>query len=680
MSSLPHWDLLVSHTEEDRRLVFLMLEALEHLVPSSYRVQLDGWKYRPGESMNMSLEEHLELVNHVILLITPLTLEGGWDVLVRAIEELQWQNPRPQNDGAPDLLLALATLAPEDLPSPLKRFESFDLRDGPSFGPETRRLAATLTRATPADSGSEGAPEETWSVHKRMDRGAAHVDTATTSLGLGADPYSRLRDVRRRSPTSGASPQRPENQRAEGPFTDTASGRDASLVSGAYATDTFTGDASSSSAPPAPVAPPPRATDEEENIATLQSEGLYHYRRGQRTQAHEFFARGLEASRKHFGSQHPRTGTALNNLAMVELELGNAEKARELLETSLPELEAGLGPLHKVVIDMRANLAAVLQELNLLREARVLQEEALSAAVQAWGIDHPQLASHFFRLGTIATRSQDYAMAWSAHARALALREASIGPDHLDTAESHDALGAVAFARGHLEEAREHLEQAFHICSRKLSPSDERTLAIRERLARVARAQGDLPTAFHLLSDLLEALEEKYGDQDVRLADVIDAVAAVNFLMGESEAAYRGIDRARQLKELALGPTHPAIAEALYHQARVARELNNLTAARRQLERAVEILESKGQKDSPDLAAVLNDLGLCCLEQGEPEEAQAPMERALRIWERTPATRSHCATALHNLAALAFSQGDRHRAIQLQSRARAIEAEFTHPS
>lgn len=629
MDETNQWDLLVSHLDDDRRHVFRMLELLEALVPASYRVQLDGWEFRPGERMQPPLDDQLLLVRHVILLVSPRALLRGFDVLPRSIQDARWRAESPAI-----LLVVTPISAPEDLPKVLRGYDAFDLRDGPQLKAEVTRLAEMLTRRRGEDEDSDLAEDALQSLSAD---GSGRAPVLSSREGEPKDLSAE-----RMPPTDSAS--------APGARTETAS---SSLG----------------------IVPPPRASDDEERVAELHSEGLYAYRRGRLEAARELFERAWTAGSAALGGTHLRTATALNFLAMTELELGDISSAHARLMEAIGPLELALGPTHRTVVDMRANLAGCFQLMGDLQEARRWQEAAVAGAVQLYGIDHPGIASHLYRLGTIAAAQQDFQLAWTSHARALTLREQNLGSEHLDTADAHDALGAIAFAKGQLELAREHLEQAFHVRGRLLGTTAPRTLQTRERLARVARAQGDLSTALHLLQGLVEALETSLGEHHPTLADPIDALAAVNFKLGNGELAYRLVDRARNLKEIAFGPEDPLIAEALYHQARVARELNNLGAARRHLERAVEILERHGSKDSPDLAAVLNDLGLTCLELGELEKVREPLERAIKIWERAPATRGHMATALYNLAALAASEGDRRRAAQLQAQARQAEEE-----
>jgi hypothetical protein len=78
--------------------------------------------------------------------------------------------------------------------------------------------------------------------------------------------------------------------------------------------------------------------------------------------------------------------------------------------------------------------------------ARVLLERALAIREQAFGPNHPEVASGLFSFGNFLRETNDFSSAQRAYERAFAIQESALGPTHPAVAATLTKL-AVVFSR-----------------------------------------------------------------------------------------------------------------------------------------------------------------------------------------------------------------------------------------
>ena len=96
----------------------------------------------------------------------------------------------------------------------------------------------------------------------------------------------------------------------------------------------------------------------------------------------------LELSEAEYGPDHPEVAPTLDNLGNAWLNLGEPDKARELLERALAIVEREYGPDHREVAPTLNNLGIAWRELGEPAKARELHERALAIEEREYGRDH----------------------------------------------------------------------------------------------------------------------------------------------------------------------------------------------------------------------------------------------------------------------------------------------------
>ncbi|MBL8908003.1 MAG: tetratricopeptide repeat protein [Rhizobiales bacterium] len=205
-----------------------------------------------------------------------------------------------------------------------------------------------------------------------------------------------------------------------------------------------------------------------------------------------------------YGENDVDLSITLMNLGALERKSGNFAAAHDLYRQALrlrlqqkPRDPAALGDIHY-------NIGFMELELGLIDDALAAEDEALQHYREAFGNDHPMVATvQNIRAGLLERMGRiDEALA--AVRQALAIREASFGPDHPETATSRSNLAVVLAAAGETEEAL---------------AEDHKALAQYEKLYGPAN-----PEAARVLQNIA-ALEYDRGRMEESLAQAVKSIA-----------------------------------------------------------------------------------------------------------------------------------------------------------
>jgi tetratricopeptide (TPR) repeat protein len=110
-------------------------------------------------------------------------------------------------------------------------------------------------------------------------------------------------------------------------------------------------------------------------------------------------------------------------------------------------VEDAYGPDHPEVASTLTNLGIVLRELGELAAARAAVERALGIVEDAYGPDHPEVAATLGNLGIVRWALGEVPAARAAVERALGIFEAAYGPEHPSTRKTRSALRSISPSR-----------------------------------------------------------------------------------------------------------------------------------------------------------------------------------------------------------------------------------------
>lgn len=279
---------------------------------------------------------------------------------------------------------------------------------------------------------------------------------------------------------------------------------------------------------------------------------------------------------------NPRlVAASLNNLAVIEINLGNEVRARELLNEALA-LHRDLDVASEVgFFDALNNLALAIQKaepaeaealfrrvlvgqdrfhgrdspevakaLNnlgqvLVRQGKIeeglpLLEEALERRVVLLGEDHRETLVTQSNLAVALAADQRYGPALALARGLLRHRRMAFGDDNPSTARARNALAFILLQEGRgesLAEAEGHLHEAIRIYEGLGEASAATHLVFERNLVAVRVAQGRFTTASRALKTLLPRAVTVFGEDSWRLAELRSLEGEVLLAQGDRRRA-----------------------------------------------------------------------------------------------------------------------------------------------
>lgn len=170
--------------------------------------------------------------------------------------------------------------------------------------------------------------------------------------------------------------------------------------------------------------------------------------------AGEALERGLGIQREVFGTKHLNVAITMNNLANVYRLQGKRAESKRLHETVL-EIRREIAPGHPVVAESLQNLAELEREDNQLNKALGLQLRAIEILEGAYGPNHPLIARSLKAVAQIRGRLGEWGESEKLARRAIRIDEDTLGTAHPFTSEGWTVLADYLFHVGRFQNAAE---------------------------------------------------------------------------------------------------------------------------------------------------------------------------------------------------------------------------------
>ena len=324
---------------------------------------------------------------------------------------------------------------------------------------------------------------------------------------------------------------------------------------------------------------PELSTDDRATL--LDRMGRMLHRQGFQIEARGLLLQALDLRRHHLPWDPEKVAASLNNLALVERELGDTVRAAELLNEAL-ELQRAHGISSEISwLHHLGNLALAIEDHDPER-AEGLYRQVIEGYARNLAPKSAEVAAAFNNLGQHLLKRGRYQEATPLLERARDLRAEVLGPEHAHTLSTlnnlsvlYDALGrsdeAIATARELLaqrrrrsgethrstdttritlaffllqQHPREGLEEAENLLRQALEnrhgageQDHSLTLVAEGHLAAVRLALGHPAETRKSLEDLLPRIEARLGAESWRLADLRSLLGEAHLALGEIEAA-----------------------------------------------------------------------------------------------------------------------------------------------
>ena len=308
-------------------------------------------------------------------------------------------------------------------------------------------------------------------------------------------------------------------------------------------------------------------------------------------------------------------------------------KAREVLDRAAESIGEKLQDQPEIDAALRHALGRVYKNLGFDDQARPLFEDAVRLRREAYGSEHPEVASSLHHLATTLSGEPERARALVQ--QAIELRQAGLGENHPLVAESlillsqylHETLdGPAAIAA---------IERAIAILGQQGEESLPHLARAYQRLGYYLSAVGNHDRAVSLIRESVELGERVYGPEHPELAISFHSLANAYLRAGDYEQAGPMFLRALEINRKAFGDEHPRVAANLTNLGIVYRKRGDYQQAETVMRQALEFYKGVFGEESRSVFSSLNSLAILAYYQGDLEQAEDYLLWAAEVVRKT---------------------------------------------
>ena len=252
-------------------------------------------------------------------------------------------------------------------------------------------------------------------------------------------------------------------------------------------------------------------TDHPDTLVARNNLARAYRAAGRLNEAISLFEAILLDRERVLGRDHPETLSSRNNLARTYRSAGRLSEAIDLFERTLTDRERVLGREHPDTLTTRGYLAYAYRSAGRLDEAIPLYEATHADFERILGTDHPDTleARHNLAQAYLSAGRLDEAI--PLYESSLTDREQVLGRDHPDTLLSRNSLAVAYGTAGRLREAIPLHRRANADFERVLGGDHPYTMMSRYGLAVAYQAAGQLDRAIPLFESALADRERVLG-------------------------------------------------------------------------------------------------------------------------------------------------------------------------
>jgi serine/threonine protein kinase/tetratricopeptide (TPR) repeat protein len=332
-----------------------------------------------------------------------------------------------------------------------------------------------------------------------------------------------------------------------------------------------------------------------------------------------------------FGTEHPRVGDALHDLATIYAAKPDYASALELETEALALFRRSFGPNHPRIGRSLSSLGEIRDKLGEREEAALLFEQAM-AIFELDELSRPFLIRNLNLLGMMRWDQGRYPDARAHLTRATELVEATPNISRRLEADTISNLGLAYRGLGEYAKARELYERALEIFVETIGTDSKEVASLHNNIAILLYLEGDIPGCAKRLELSIEIEERILGPQHPSLVDKIVNLGRTRAALGEYEQALEDVRRALAINELALGRDSAENGPLYWRLGIISSQSGDYPAGLAAFERGLVLLENDEVEWARDLARLRLSFGQALWDA--PAEAGRDRARGRALVER----------------------------------------------
>jgi tetratricopeptide (TPR) repeat protein len=412
--------------------------------------------------------------------------------------------------------------------------------------------------------------------------------------------------------------------------------------------------------------------------------GLYLHASRLLPEAADCYMRSIALVETHFGTVHPAVATRINNLGIVEHELGNLDSAQACFERAMDICERLYGPTEEAMYTQvpaeiltmpLRNLCTVLEDKGDVALAQQEYERAMKTFVDVYGWNHSvvaecayyfgntwmkigqlnkaqncyikavrseenaaecdnqALADYLNSLGMVLMRQNNGALAEEQFQRALRLDQQLLGEDHIVVSRDTANLGHLYKRLDRFEEAEKCYNESLRILERNGKSNAMETALILNNLGSVLISNSHASEARTCLEQALTIITEVKGKDSTSSISVLTNLGRALDKLEAHHQALNCYDSAEMIVESREGVSLSEKATLMYRKGLTHQSLGEMDDALKYFERAQNLDTEAYDGQHPAVARDAYCVGCVLKEKGDTIVAMGHLTLALDIYE-----------------------------------------------
>ena len=261
-----------------------------------------------------------------------------------------------------------------------------------------------------------------------------------------------------------------------------------------------------------------------------------------------------------WGPENVNTLTAMHNLALSYWELGQYEKAEDLLKRVIEGKESLFGPEDPETLVSTSPLASIQLDLGRYEEAEKLSYKTLEISTRCLGVEHVGTLNAMRNLSDAYFQQSKFEEAEKKIAQAIPLLTRVFGLGHWRTLDAKKSLARIYYRQDKLDEAEEICAQCLGTAQAVYGLQHDTASNSKSLLGLIYQRQGRFIDASRLLRDVMELSKEVLGADHPGTLTHMYNVAFCCYDMGDKDDAIQLMTEVLQKPREVLRSDHPAIA------------------------------------------------------------------------------------------------------------------------
>lgn len=378
-----------------------------------------------------------------------------------------------------------------------------------------------------------------------------------------------------------------------------------------------------------------------EYVSTLLYQaGLYIHAHRLLEEAQMCYLRSINIAERKLGTIHQTIATRVNNLGIVEQELGNLDNAQTCFERAMEICETIYGPTKEAVytgipdamltMPLR-NLCRVLEEKGDVKRAQRAFEKAMKTFVDVYGWNHSVVAECAHNFGNTWLRLEKHSKAQNCFIKAVRAEENAHECDNIALARYLNSLGIVLLKTNNPTLAAEQIGRALRLDQNEFG---EKHLSVARDLINLGHAYKQLKQlddAETVYREALTILEDQDDDRQTEFAALLLNLGAIMVGKNDYAQARTLLDQSHQLHQEIYGKDARELISVQVNLGKALDGLDASTQARSMYEHSLEILKIHDPDNHTDHATILYRLGRSYEKDGDYSESIKYYEQAMAM-------------------------------------------------